>query len=49
MSLKRQLDDTQPVPDEDCVSVLPDLAEGAKEVIPNQHRSRIVHVLLPHG
>jgi transposase-like protein len=34
---------------EDCVSVLPDVAEGAKEVIPGQHRPRIVHLLLPHG
>jgi hypothetical protein len=48
MSLKWQLDDTQPVPNEDCVSVLPDVAERAKEVIPSQHRFCIVHVLLPH-
>ena len=49
MNLEWQLNDTRPVPDEDCGSVLPDVAERAKEVIPVQHRSRIIHVSLLHG
>jgi hypothetical protein len=40
MSLERQLHDTKPMPNEDCGSVLPDVAERAKEVIPVQHPSR---------
>ena len=41
MSLEWQLHDTKPVPNEDCGSVLADVAERAKEVVPVQHRSRI--------
>jgi hypothetical protein len=48
MSLERQLDDTQAMSNEDCVSVLPDVAERAKEVIPGQHCSSIGYVSLPH-
>jgi hypothetical protein len=43
VSLEWQLNDMKPVPDEDCVSLLPDVAERAKEVIPVQHRSRVIH------
>src|SRR5215212_4814035 len=46
--LERQFDDTQPVPNEDCISVLPDVTERAKEVIPGQHCSRI-HLSPPHS
>src|SRR5262249_54214783 len=38
VSLKWQLYDTKPLANEDCGSVLPDVAERAKEVIPVQHR-----------
>jgi hypothetical protein len=34
MSLEWQLDDVEPAPDEDCVPVLPDVAERADEVVP---------------
>jgi hypothetical protein len=34
MCLEGQLDDTKPKPDENRRSVLPDVAERAKEVIP---------------
>ena len=38
------------LPDEDCGSVLPDVAEWAKEVIPLEHRWRVVqHVRLTHA
>src|SRR5262249_26093136 len=40
MSLKWQLHDMKPVANEDCGSMLPDVAERAKEVVPVQHRSR---------
>jgi hypothetical protein len=40
--LERQLNDTQPMADDDCRSVLPDVAERAKEIIPVQHGSRII-------
>src|SRR5947208_11435974 len=37
---RRQLYDTKPVANEDCGSMLPDVAERAKEVVPVQDRSR---------
>ena len=42
MSLEWQLHDTEPVPNEDCGSMLPDVAERAKEVVPVEHRSRTI-------
>jgi hypothetical protein len=42
MSLKWQLDDVKPAPNEDGGSVLPDIAERAEEIIPVQHRSNVV-------
>src|SRR5262245_58446254 len=40
MSLKWQPHDMKPVANEDCGSMLPDVAERAKEVVPVQHCSR---------
>jgi hypothetical protein len=42
VSLEWQLDDMKLVPNEDGGSVLPDVAERAQEVIPVQHRSRVI-------
>jgi hypothetical protein len=42
VSLEGQLNDTKHMPDEDCGSALPDVTERAKEVIPVQHRSRVI-------
>jgi hypothetical protein len=41
MNLERQLNDIKPVSDENRSSMLLDVAEGAKEVTPVQHCSRI--------
>jgi hypothetical protein len=40
--LERQLDDAKSVPEEDCGSVLTDVAKRAKKIIPSQHRSSVV-------
>jgi len=40
MGLERQLNDTKPMSDEDGGSVLAEVAERAKEVVPVQDRSR---------
>src|SRR5215813_6874970 len=45
VSLKWQLNHMKPVSDEDCISVLSDVAERAKEVIPVQHCSRAIYAL----
>jgi hypothetical protein len=42
MGLECQLIDVKSVADEDCVSLLPDVAKRAKEVVPVQHCSRII-------
>jgi hypothetical protein len=42
VSLQRQLNDMKPMPHENGGSVLPDVAEGAKEVVPVQHCSRVI-------
>jgi hypothetical protein len=42
VSLQRQLDDMKPMPRENGGPVLPDVAEGAKEVIPVQHCARVI-------
>src|SRR5262245_8264543 len=42
MSLEWQLYNMKPVANEDCGSMLPDVAERTKEVIPVQHRSRTI-------
>jgi hypothetical protein len=42
MNLERQLDDMKPSPDENRSSVLPDVAEGTKEVVPAQHRWGVI-------
>ena len=42
MGLERQFNYFQPMPNENRGSVLPNIAERAKEVIPVQYRSRIV-------
>jgi hypothetical protein len=42
MGLECQLIDVKSVADEDCVSLLPDVAERAEEVVPVQHCSRII-------
>src|SRR6478609_5309259 len=47
--LEWQLNRVNPVPGEYCVSVLPDVAERAKKVIPMQHRSSNIHVSPQHG
>jgi hypothetical protein len=41
MSLKWQLDDAKPAPNEDGGPVLPDIAERAEEIIPVQHPSSV--------
>jgi ABC-type transporter Mla MlaB component len=42
MGLECQLIDVKSVADEDCVSVLSDVAERAQEVVPVQHCSKII-------
>src|SRR6516165_1092154 len=42
VSLESQINDHQPTTAEDCVALLPDVAEGTNEVIPVQHRSRVI-------
>jgi hypothetical protein len=43
MGLECQLIDMKSVANEDCVSLLPDIAETANEVIPVQHGASAVH------
>src|SRR5689334_5549124 len=43
VSLEWQLDDLQPMLDEDGVSALPDVAERANEVVPMQHIWKLIH------
>src|SRR5262245_21324802 len=47
--LERQLDDVKPVPYEDCVAMLSDVAERTKEVVPVQHCSGVIHIRQAHG
>jgi hypothetical protein len=49
VSLQWQLNDMKPVPYEDGGSVLPDVAEGAEEVIPVQHSSQVILPALVAG
>jgi hypothetical protein len=42
VNLERQLDDVKPVAHEECRSLLADVAERAHEVVPLQHRPRII-------
>jgi hypothetical protein len=41
VSLEREFNDLQSVPEKNSVSLLPDIAKGANEVIPVQHRCRV--------
>jgi hypothetical protein len=45
--LERQLDDVDPVPHENRGSVLPDVAEGAEEVVPmkNCHATKLTEMM----
>jgi hypothetical protein len=46
VSLKRQFDDMKPMPHKNGGPVLPDVAEGAKEVIPMQHCAQVIRPAL---
>jgi len=46
VSLEWQLNDMKPVPDEDCGSVLPDVAKRAKEVIPSPQSLSLILIHL---
>ena len=43
MNVKWQFDDVQPIPNENCGSILTNVAEGAKEIVPVEDRTRISH------
>jgi hypothetical protein len=42
MNLERQLNNLKSVSDEDCCSLLAEVTERANEVVPVQHRQRII-------